>query len=391
MSRFRQPATILVTCPKRVSPYLREELTALDFPIGAELVTGVETEGTLEDAMWLNLQIRTGHRVLYLLASFKAYNPDELYRRTSAIEWEEYIPADGYLSVISSVDNPSIRDTQFANVKCKDAIVDRIRKVAGRRPDSGSEKSGAVVFLYWKDEECMIYLDTSGEPLSKRGYRKIPYKAPMQESLAATVILATDWSAYGNFVNPMCGSGTLAIEAALIGLNRAPGLLRENFAFMHLKGYDPRHWEAMRKRARSAGRRRLDGKIIASDINPDAVVAARKNAMAAGVDHLIEFTVCDFAKTPVPEGGGVVVLNPEYGERLGNIRQLETTYQRIGDFFKQHCLGYTGYVFTANFDLAKRIGLRTSRRLPLYNTTLDCRLLEYELYEGTKRSERLEV
>jgi putative N6-adenine-specific DNA methylase len=162
--------------------------------------------------------------------------------------------------------------------------------------------------------------------------------------------------------------------------------MRENFAFMHLRGFDPKHWEALRKAARSSGRRKFDGRIIASDISNDAVVAARKNAIAAGVEHLIEFSVCDFAATPVPEEeGGVVLLNPEYGERLGEIRKLETTYGRIGDFFKQRCQGYMGYVFTASPDLAKRIGLRTSRRIPFYNTTLDCRLLEYELYQGTKR------
>jgi 23S rRNA G2445 N2-methylase RlmL len=385
MSIFSIRSPILVTCPKRISSYLRAEIEALDLPIANELVTGVETEGTLVDAMNLNLHVRTGHRVLFLVKAFAARDAEELYRAATAIPWEEYIDPDGYLSVISSVENPTIRDTQFANVKCKDAIVDRIREATGRRPDSGAERSGVVIFLYWKDDDCAIYIDTSGEPLSRRGYRKIPWKAPMQETLAAAVIEATTWDGYGNFVNPMCGSGTLAIEAALIGLHRAPGLLREAFAFKHLRGFDPRHWEAIRKVARSSGRRKIDGRIIATDISADAVIAARKNAIAAGVEHLIEFSVCDFAATPVPEDGGVVFLNPEYGERLGEIRKLEGTYQRIGDFFKQRCQGYTGYVFTASPDLAKRIGLRTSKKIPFYNTTLDCRLLEYELYQGTKR------
>lgn len=392
MSLFNQPGSILVTCPKRLSAFLREEIEMLDLPIVNEMVTGIETEGTLVDAMRLNLHVRTGHRVLYLVKAFRARNADDLYREGSRIAWEEYIDADGYLSVISSVENESIRDTQYANVRCKDAIVDRIREVTGRRPDSGAERSGVVIFLYWKDDDCAIYIDTSGEPLSKRGYRKLPWKAPMQETLAAAVVMATGWHGYGNFINPMCGSGTLAIEAALIALDRAPGLQRESFAFKHLKGFDERHWEAIRKQARSSGRRRIEGKIIATDFNPDAVIAARKNATAAGVDHLIDFSVCDFAETPVPQDEeGVVLLNPEYGERLGEIRKLEGTYARIGDFFKQRCLGYTGYVFTASPDLAKRVGLRTSRKIPFYNTTLDCRLLEYELYSGTRKASKPEA
>jgi putative N6-adenine-specific DNA methylase len=385
MSTFDQQGRILVTCPKRISPCLRGEIASLGYPIIAEVATGVETEGTLRDAIRLNLFIRTGHRVLFLLEEFTALTPDDLYREVSKIEWEEHIDENGYVSVVSSVDNPTIIDTRFANLKCKDAIVDRIKSRTGSRPDSGPETDRAVVFLYWKDDRCSIYLDTSGEPLMRRGYRKIPFKAPMQESLAAAVILASKWDREGNFVNPMCGSGTLAIEAALIALDRAPGLLRGNFAFMHLKGFDARMWEALRREAKSSGRKRFPGRIIASDISPDAVIAARKNAMTAGVDHLIEFVECDFSQTPVPEGGGVVVLNPEYGERLGKVEKLVDIYSGIGDFFKQKCQGYTGYIFTANPDLAKRVGLRTKRKIPFYNTTLDCRLLEYELYEGTRK------
>ncbi|MBC8145568.1 MAG: class I SAM-dependent RNA methyltransferase, partial [bacterium] len=202
---------------------------------------------------------------------------------------------------------------------------------------------------------------------------------------AAAVILASKWDHDGNFVNPMCGSGTIAIEAALIALNRAPGLLRDNFGFMHLKGFDDERWRALRKDARSESRKKTAGRIIASDISADAVVATRKNATTAGVDHLIEFVTCDYSQTPVPDDGGVVLLNPEYGERLGVVEELAEVYRGIGDFFKQQCQGYTGYIFTANSTLAKLVGLRTKRKIPFYNTTLDCRLLEYELYSGTKK------
>jgi putative N6-adenine-specific DNA methylase len=246
-----------------------------------------------------------------------------------------------------------------------------------------------VVHLYWKDEQAAIYLDTSGEPLSRRGYRKIPLAAPMQETLAAAVVLATGWDGSRNFINPMCGSGTLAIEAALIALHRAPGLLRDNFGFMHIKGWNERLWGELREKAKKEARTSLPGRIITTDINPAAVEAARKNAATAGVEHLIEFGVCDYADTPVPEGVGVIVLNPEYGERMGEVAKLEGVYKGIGDFFKQKCLGYTGYVFTGNPALAKKVGLKPNRSLPFFNSGIECRLLEYELYEGTRKVKKL--
>jgi 23S rRNA G2445 N2-methylase RlmL len=380
-----QKNRILITCPKGIPPILKQELDVLGFSELSELSAGVETEGTLDDALGLNLFIRTGHRVLYLLRECSARNAEDLYRQVSAMPWEEYIDEEGYLCVTSSVDNPTIKDPRFASLKCKDAIVDRIREKRGKRPDAGPERDRTVVHLYWKDERAALYLDTSGEPLSRRGYRKIPLAAPMQETLAAAVVLATGWTGSKSFINPMCGSGTLAIEAALIGLDRAPGLLRSNFGFMHIKGWNEKLWNELREKAKGAARKSLSGRIIATDINPAAVEGARKNAATAGVEHLIEFGVCNYSDTPVPEGGGVIVLNPEYGERMGEVVKLEETYKGIGDFFKQKCTGYRGYVFTGNPGLAKKVSLKPKRSLPLFNSGIECRLLEYELYEGSMK------
>ncbi len=379
---------ILITCPKGIPPILKEEIISLGFPVLSEQNASVETSGSLDDSLRLNLFIRTGHRVLYLLEKLKARNAEDLYGEVFALAWEEYIDEQGYLCVTASVDNPTIRDSRYAALRCKDAIVDRIREKRGKRPDAGPERDRTVVHLYWKDEHAAVYLDTSGEPLSRRGYRKIPLEAPMQETLAAAVALATGWNGSGNFINPMCGSGTLAIEAALIGLNRAPGLLRSNFGFMHIKGFNDALWSDLREKAKKEARKTLPGRIIATDINPGAVEAARKNAATAGVEHLIEFGVCGYPDTPVPEGGGVIVLNPEYGERMGEAARLEATYKGIGDFFKQKCLGYTGYVFTGNPGLAKKVGLKPKRSLPFFNSGIECRLLEYELYEGTRKGKK---
>ena len=374
----------MITCAKGVPPFLKEEVLSLGLPVLAQSVAGVETEGTMEDAMRLNLFLRTGQRVLFLISKLRARNPDELYTGLSRIAWEEMISPEEYLCVTSAVDNPTVRDSRFANQRCKDAIVDRIKRKLGRRPDSGPQRGGAVVDLYWKGDLCLVYLDTSGEPLYRRGYRKIPLQAPMQETLAAAVVLATGWRGGGNFINPMCGSGTLAIEAALIALSRAPGLLRGNFGFMHFKGFNENSWKAILRQA-SRGRKSWEGKLVATDVNPEAIRASRQNAAAAGVETLIDFSVGDFSETPIPEGGGVVILNPEYGERMGKIEELAGTYERIGDFFKKKCQGYKGYIFTGNPGLAKKVGLKAGRRVPFFNGAIECRLLEYDLYEGSRR------
>jgi putative N6-adenine-specific DNA methylase len=266
--------------------------------------------------------------------------------------------------------------------------VDRIKEKCGQRPDSGPDQDRTVVNLYWKKGVCSLYLDTSGEPLSRRGYRKVSMEAPMQETLAAAVIMATGWKGDGHFINPMCGSGTLAIEAALTALNMPPGALRDNFGFMHLKGFKKAFWNELRAQAKREAKKTLQCRIIATDRRKEVVEAARKNAFTAGVQHLIEFSLCDYSETSIPGGKGIVILNPEYGERMGRIKELEGVYRGIGDFFKQRCKGFRGYLFTGNLDLAKKIGLKTKRRIPFFNGGIECRLLEYELYEGSRERKK---
>jgi putative N6-adenine-specific DNA methylase len=385
MSIFSQSGTLLIPCAKGISPFLSVELKNLGFPVVAESVASVSTRGTLADAMRLNLHCRTGQRVLFQLESCNCPTQDKLFLRLSHIPWETYIPADGYLSVTSVVDHPSVRDQRFINQKTKDVIVDRIRRLMGRRPDSGPRRHGVVVHVFWKQNQCGIYLDTSGESLARRGYRQEGGSAPLQETLAAAVVQEVDWDGTGSFLNPMCGSGTLAIEAALKTLNAPPGLQRQNFAFMHLLDFPRSTWQRLKQEARMQVKHSLPGRIIASDCNPAVVKMARNNAKRAGVEPLIEFGVGDFAQILVPAGGGVVVLNPEYGERLGELNELTATYHRIGDFFKQQCTGFQGFILTGNRELAKKVGLKASRKIPLYNGPIECRLLEYEIYAGSQR------
>ena len=373
-----------ITCSQHVTPYLRDEASALGFEIQDEDYAGVHIGATLGDCMRLNLNLRTALHVMWLLKRFRCPSPKALYTHTASFAWEELISNDSYFTVTSTVDNPKITNSMYPNLVLKDAIVDRIQKQTGARPDSGSDRSGVVIHLYWKNDRAWIYLNTNGRRLADRNYRKMPHVAPMQETLAAAVLIAAGYDGTAPLVNPMCGSGTLAIEAALIATGRAPGLLRTHYSVMHTKLHDDDAWRTIRNEARKQGRSQPPPPIVASDIDPRALVAARKNAQTAGVEQLIDFVECDFAETPLPSGHGIVILNPEYGERLGEMDTLQGTYARIGDFFKQRCAGFTGYVFTGSRDLAKCIGLRASRRIPFMNAKIECRLLEYRMYEGSQ-------
>jgi putative N6-adenine-specific DNA methylase len=387
MDLFRTATLITVTCPKRLAPYLAREVEALGFTLDETFVTGVRLQGTMEDCITLNLNLRCASQVLYSLHRFEAANADDVYAALHAYPWEEIIPEKGYFSVTSNVLNDTINNSMFANLRVKDAIADRLKEKRGYRPDTGSALTGAVVHLFWKNEQAEVFIDSSGDSLGRHGYRKIPGQAPMLEALASATIYATNWDRRSPFVNPMCGSGTLAIEAAMIATNRVPGLFRTNYAFMHLIGYEEDMYLARDTQLEQQIREVEGLRIIATDYNPRAIENARKNAVAAGVADLIEFSVCDFTKTEIPKGQhGVFFVNPEYGERLGEITALEETYRRIGDFMKQYCGGYTGYVFTGNLDLAKKIGLKAKRRIEFYTSKIDCRLLEYELYAGSKSS-----
>jgi putative N6-adenine-specific DNA methylase len=385
MQVFHTESKIIITCNKRLSAYLQQEVESHGFKPVRVFQTGVELLGTVTDCIALNLNLRCASQVLYLIKSFKATDPQELYDNLVKIEWEKLIDFTGYFSVSSTVNNEHILTPLFANVKVKDAIADRIKSVKGIRPNSGADASKTLVHLYWQDNEADIFLDTSGETLAKHSYRKIPGKAPMLEALAASTIMATNWDKNSTFINPMCGSGTLAIEAALLATDKCPGLFRMNYGFMHIMGYDETVFFSERRKLKDKAKKQINFKIIATDISADAVDVAQKNAKTAGVDHLIDFSVCDFAETPVPPEPGVIMFNPEYGERLGTHTKLEATYKRMGDFMKKECLGYRGYIFTGNPDLAKKIGLKAARKIEFYNGKLDCRLLEYELYEGSKR------
>jgi putative N6-adenine-specific DNA methylase len=385
MLDFERKGKIVVTCFDRFAPYLEQEIVGLGYIPTETYRTRITLTGTLTDCMILNMHLRTASNVLYHLIDFPLHHIKDLYGKVKSMPWENYLAKDGYFSVNSTVDHETVDNPMFANVTVKDAIVDRFREKFDLRPDTGSEYKGAVIQLFWKNNQASLYLNTSGETLVKHGYRMVPGKAPMMEALASAAILASEWDRSTPFINPMCGAGTVAIEAALMATDRFPGIYRDHYAFQHLLGYDEKTYRQLKKQL-YLKIKEVPVTIIASDISERAITASRMNAETAGVEDLITFETGDFAETTIPEGGkGAVFLNPEYGQRLGELDELEKTYKRIGDFLKQRCGGYAGLVFTGNMDLGKKIGLKPKRKIPFYNGTLDCRLLHFELYEGTRR------
>ena len=390
---------IIISCAKELSCWTEIEVRDMGYKPIEVTENTVVVRGAMRDVMRLNLSLRTAHRVLVPLLRTRCRNIRDLYQAAYSIDWENLLDADGYFSVSSIVHNDTIRDTRIPSLYTKDAVADRMRDKCQRRPDSGGENIGAAIFVYWEDEEVIIYLDTSGEPLSKRGYRKIPGSAPLQETLAAACIMALGWKKDTPFLSPMCGSGTPAIEAAMMAMNKAPGSLKGHLAFQSIKGYDriipgesapnvaPRQragatpeqiWKEMILEAKTKETTENLPPIIATDISPEAIENAHSNAIAAGVAPYIQFKACDFAETPIPEQKGCIFFNPEYGIRLGDPQELAPVYERIGTFLHEKCRGYMGGLITGNPELAHLVNLYYRTRIPFFNGPLDCRLFLYE-------------
>lgn len=400
---------IIISCAKELSRWTEKEVLKLGYNVVETTKNTVVVRGSMRDVMKLNLQLRTAHRVLVPLLRTTCRDIKDLYKSVYSIDWENILEVDGYFSVSSVVHNKTIRDTMIPSLYAKDAIADRMRDKFHQRPNSGKENIGASIFLYWEHNEIIVYIDTTGEPLSKRGYRKIPGSAPMQETLAAACIMAIDWDKKSPFVSPMCGSGTPAIEAAMMALNKAPGSLKGHFSFQSIKGYTsiipgekalrvaPRQrfgaspeqiWKEMVLEAKDKEEKLSNVKIIATDISPEAIENAHSNAIAAGVAPYIEFYACDFGDTRIPESDyspkGCVFFNPEYGIRLGTYEELAPIYKRIGEFMHEKCKNWTGALITGNPDLAKVVDLKEKNRFPFFNGPIDCRLFIYDTCELKK-------
>jgi 23S rRNA (guanine2445-N2)-methyltransferase / 23S rRNA (guanine2069-N7)-methyltransferase len=372
--------------PKGMEELLVDELKAL----GAQNVTkaraGAMFEGTVETAYRACLWSRIANRVFLPLKTFPAPTQEKLYAGVKSIKWSDHLTNDQTFAVDFASNQSQMTHTQFGALKTKDAIVDQFRSNTGIRPSIDVARPDIRINVYVLNDEATVSLDLSGDSLHKRGYRDEGTPAPLKENLAAAILMLAEWPRVakegGNFVDPMCGSGTLAIEAAMIAADRAPGLDRKYYGFLKWAQHDPKIWKSLVQEAMDREIQDLEKlpKILGSDRDFQAINAARANVERAGLTDIIRIEKRDALEAEATGPKGLIVLNPPYGERMGDVEELKPLYKGIGDTFKKKFQGWGGYVFTGSPDLAKVVGLKASRRFVLFNGALECRLLKYDLY-----------
>ncbi|MCM2358819.1 MAG: THUMP domain-containing protein [Geobacteraceae bacterium] len=368
------------TAGKGVEEVLAGELRGLGIAVAAVESGGVRFTGEIADCWRANLWLRSASRVLIPLAAFPCSTPQELYDGVRAISWSRYLTPAMTLAVDCSLRESALTHSGFAALKAKDAIVDEIRDRCGSRPNVDTRDPDLRVNLHLVKNRCTVSLDSSGTPLDRRGYRLERTEAPLRETLAAALVELSDWDGTVPLADPMCGSGTILIEAALKAGRRAPGLLRKGFGFQRWPGFDPSLWGDLVAAARAEALPSLTGKIVGCDRSAPALAVARQNARRAGVEGLLNLAQRELRDFAPPPGPGVLLFNPPYGQRLGEEEALKPLYRQIGDVMKQRCTGYTAYLLTGSQELSKCVGLRASRRFVLFNGPIECRLLKYELY-----------
>jgi 23S rRNA (guanine2445-N2)-methyltransferase len=374
----------VATCSRGLEDVLRGELAALGHPEAAVGRGMVSFRGDLDAVCRANLWLRTATRVLRQLAEGPAGSRDALYALASTVVWEEVVARGQTIMVEAAGKAGAFPNTGFAALTVKDAVVDRLRALWGSRPDVDRRNADVRVHVHLAGDRAGLALDSSGEPLSHRGYRPRGGPAPLSETLAAGILLLAGYDGTRPFLDPMAGTGTIAIEAALIAMRAAPGAHRR-FAFERWQ-----HHEAERLvRARVSARQALrapPAAIVASDNEPRAVAAARRNAQEARVGDALQFETRDARQLRLPGEGAVIVTNPPWGQRLGDPTELSALYCALGDALKRHAAGATAWLLVGNLALAKSIGLRPSRRIVLFNGPIECRLLRFDLYEGTRKA-----
>jgi len=365
-----------VTCAPGVEPLLHAELKALRFARVERQVGGVYFEGSAVDAMRANLELRTAVRVLRRVARFEAGGADALYDGAGAVDWLPYLPRGGTILVAAHSRESALDHTLFVEQRVKDAIVDQVRARLGERPAVDKEEPDLLVHAHLFRDRCTLLVDTSGQSLHKRGWRVFQGRAPLAETLAAAVLLASEWDRCSPLLDPFCGSGTLLVEAALLAANHAPGLFRERFAFEGFADFDARRWEALKReaRARVAFPRHL--RLLGSELDEGTLEGARQNLASAGLAERVELAVAD-AREFAPRRGwnAWVVTNPPYGERVGEGEDLRGLYRAFGDRLKEHGRGYRLALLCGAPALVRALALRFERRTPFKNGALDCELV----------------
>ncbi|MFN0242868.1 MAG: class I SAM-dependent RNA methyltransferase [Planctomycetota bacterium] len=370
------------TCAPGVEPILFAEARALRLPRAESQVGGVHFEGTLEDAWRANLWLRTAVRVLMRVTRFTARTESELYDGARAIDWSRFLRADGSLVVDARTKESELDHSLFLEQRVKDAIVDRFRDAAGTRPTVNKDDPDASIHVHLFRDRCTLLVDTSGGSLHKRGWRRHQGRAPLSETLAAAMVLASGWDQRAPLLDPFCGSGTIAIEAALIASRTPPGSFRARFAFERWLGHDASAWQALRARDVAAASFPKKLTIHGSDANEQAVRDARENAAAAGFADALAFDVARAADFAPKRGWNAwIVTNLPYGERIGDARALVGTFSEFGRVLRERCAGFHAAILCGDPQHGRALGLKPVREIAWKNGAIDCRLLLVDVPE----------
>jgi putative N6-adenine-specific DNA methylase len=366
------------TCARGLERILAAELTAL----GATTVEpgrgGVHFQGDATLLYRANLGLRTAVRVLLPVLEADVRNPDELYDAVRTVDWSQHLTPGHTLAVDANVRDSGITHSQYAARRVKDAVCDQFREKTGVRPSVDTDRPMVGFNLHLYRDHLTLSLDSSWDSLHKRGYRPALLKAPLNESLAAGLLMHVGYDGSEPLADPMCGAGTFCIEAAWIATHRPPGLTRKWFGFQGWPDFDAGLWAAVRDDARRRVLKELPHPIVGSDVRRDAVASARENAKAAGVGNQISFTVADVAAARPPSATiGLAIINPPYGERIGEEKDLVALYRTFGMTIRDHWPGWRACLFTSNDWLASQVPLKVKRKTPFFNGALPCKLWEF--------------
>lgn len=365
---------------------LSEELNELGYTIAEKLNRAVQIKGTWKDVYYLNLHLRCAISVLVEIKKFKIKHEDELYKRCMEVDWTTYFSLEKSFAVKGAVFSDFFKHSQFPFLLVKDAIVDTFRKRDGNRPDVNVKTPQVLFDLYINKDLVTISLNTSGIPLFQRGYRQAAGEAPLNEVVAAGLIRMTGWDRRSTFVDPFCGSGTLLIEAALLATGIPSNIERQHYAFKNFANFDSVLWEEIYNNAvkRVTG---LPCKIIGSDVSDEMVTKTRRNLRALPIGRFVETSVESFEQFRCPEGPGILVSNPPYGERMGE--NIEEMYEQLGNWMKNEMKGFDCWILSASESGFKSLGLKPDKKIRLYNGELECSFRKYSVYEGTKKLHKI--
>ncbi len=378
------PASHFATCPRGLEPLLETELIAAGAQIVRQLPAGVLFMADAAAEMRANLTSRIATRILRKVGFTRYHKEEHIYRAALDLPWPSWFSVDKTIAVKVGAQNAPLKSLNFITLKIKDAICDRFREETRERPSVDTESPDVPVYAFFTPDAVTFYLDTSGVPLFKRGFKTEASAASVKENLAAGLLMLSGWEPGTPLLDPMCGAGTILIEAADMALSRAPGRGR-SFAFEHYRDFDAALWKRIKAEARAQEKPLRKLPIFGSDQDRWVIDKAKNNLVAAGYADVIELHVSDVLELQAPAPGGTIVTNPPYGERLGNGEELADWYPQLGDWLKKNFSGWDAWIISGDPLLPKLMGLKASRRIPLFNGPIETRFLQYKVIAGSMR------